>query len=56
MRHDLTTLKIFVPVAECGNLTRAAECEHLAVSAVSQRIAELEERVGRRFRSGRRGG
>jgi DNA-binding transcriptional LysR family regulator len=45
MRHDLTTLKIFVSVAECSNLTRAAEREHLAVSAVSKRIAELEELV-----------
>ena len=25
MRDDLTSLKIFVAVAECGNLTRAAE-------------------------------
>src|SRR5574337_675445 len=45
MRHDLTTLKIFVSVAECSNLTRAAEREHLAVSAVSKRIAEFEELV-----------
>lgn len=46
MRHDLTSLKIFVTVAECGNLTRASEREHLAVSAISKRVAELEERVG----------
>ncbi len=46
MRHDLVSLKIFVTVAECGNLTRAAEREHLAVSAISKRIAELEEMVG----------
>ncbi|WP_418320096.1 LysR family transcriptional regulator [Piscinibacter sakaiensis] len=43
MRHDLVSLKIFVAVAECRNLTRAAEREHLAVSAVSKRIAELED-------------
>ena len=43
MRHDLTSLRLFVAVAECGNLTRAAEREHLAVSAVSKRIAEMEE-------------
>lgn len=42
MRYDLTSLKIFVAVAECGNLTRAAEREHLAVSAISKRISELE--------------
>lgn len=46
MRHDLTSLKVFVAVAECGNLTRAAEREHLAVSAVSKRIAELESLLG----------
>lgn len=42
MRHDLTSLELFVTVAECGNLTRAAERRHLAVSAVSKRIVELE--------------
>ena len=46
MRHDLVSLKIFVTVAECGNLTRAAEREHLAVSAISKRVAELEDLVG----------
>lgn len=46
MRHDLVSLKIFVTVAECGNLTRAAEREHLAVSAISKRIAELESLYG----------
>ena len=45
MRHDLVSLKLFVAVAQCGNITRAAEREHLAVSAVSKRIAELEELV-----------
>ena len=45
MRYDLISLKLFVAVAECGNLTRAAEREHLAVSAVSKRISELEETV-----------
>lgn len=45
MRYDLTSLKIFVTVAECGNLTRAAEREHLAVSAISKRIGELEAMV-----------
>lgn len=46
MRHDFTSLKLFIAVAECSNLTRAAEREHLAVSAVSKRIAELEELTG----------
>jgi DNA-binding transcriptional LysR family regulator len=45
VRHDLTSLKLFVAVAECASLTRAAEREHLAVSAISKRIAELEDLV-----------
>jgi DNA-binding transcriptional LysR family regulator len=45
MRHDLVSLKIFVAVAECASLTRAAEREHLAVSAISKRMAELEALV-----------
>jgi DNA-binding transcriptional LysR family regulator len=43
MRYDLTSLELFVAVAEEANLTRAAERQHLAVSAVSKRITELEE-------------
>jgi DNA-binding transcriptional LysR family regulator len=46
MRYDLTSLEIFVNVAECGNLTRAAERQHLAVSAISKRIGELESLAG----------
>ncbi|WP_322981429.1 LysR family transcriptional regulator [Pseudomonas sp. C11] len=46
MRYDLITLDVFTAVAEERNLTRAAERLHLAVSAVSKRIAELEQQVG----------
>lgn len=46
MRYDLTTLKIFLCVAEERSLTRASKRAHLAVSAISKRIAELESRVG----------
>lgn len=46
MRYDLVTMDVFIAVAEERNLTRAAERLHLAVSAVSKRIAELEEQVG----------
>ena len=46
MRYDLVSMKLFVAVAECANLTRAAEREHLAVSAVSKRISELEGLAG----------
>ncbi|MBC8878034.1 MULTISPECIES: LysR family transcriptional regulator [Pseudomonas] len=46
MRHDLLSLEIFMAVAEQRNLTRAAERCHLATSAVSKRISELEAKVG----------
>ncbi len=43
---DLVTLRIFVAAAEERSLARAAEREHIAQSAVSRRIAELEGRTG----------
>lgn len=46
MRFDLVSLSLFVAVAEEQNLTRAARRKHTAVSAVSKRIAELEQQVG----------
>jgi DNA-binding transcriptional LysR family regulator len=49
MRYDLTSLEIFVAVADAANLTRAAEQQHLAVSAISKRITELEGLAGSRL-------
>ena len=46
MRHDLLSLEIFMAVAEHRNLTKAAQRCHLATSAVSKRISELEAKVG----------
>jgi DNA-binding transcriptional LysR family regulator len=46
MRYDLTSLRVFTTVAEELNLTRASQRLHLAVSAVSKRITELEDMVG----------
>lgn len=46
MRYDLTSLQLFVAVADAANLTHAANRHHLAVSAVSKRIAELEDLAG----------
>ncbi|MBV4520475.1 LysR family transcriptional regulator [Pseudomonas sp. SWRI74] len=46
MRYDLTSLELFITVAQERNLTRAARIQHLAVSAVSKRITELESQVG----------
>jgi DNA-binding transcriptional LysR family regulator len=42
-RFDLTTLQLFVAVCEEGNLTRAAAREGIAASAVSKRLADLEQ-------------
>ncbi|WP_380178305.1 LysR family transcriptional regulator [Kalamiella sp. sgz302252] len=46
MRYDLVSLSIFVAVAEERNLTHAARRKHIAVSAVSKRIGELEQQIG----------
>lgn len=43
---DLTSLRHFVAVCESGNITRAAEREHLVPSAISKRLAQLEEDLG----------
>ncbi|HEY4068809.1 MAG TPA: LysR family transcriptional regulator [Burkholderiaceae bacterium] len=42
MRIDLYTLKLFVAVMETKSLTRAAAREHIAASAISKRISDLE--------------
>jgi len=46
MMYDLTDLKVFVAVAEEGNLSRGAQRCHLAASSVSLRIKNLEDTVG----------
>ncbi|QID19329.1 LysR family transcriptional regulator [Nitrogeniibacter mangrovi] len=46
MRYDLTDLKLFVAVADAGNLSRGAAGCHLAPSSASHRIARLEEAFG----------
>lgn len=48
-RVDFVTLHLFRAVAHCGNLTRAAAQCHLAVSAASRRLAELEAAAGVRL-------
>ncbi|MEZ5934739.1 MAG: LysR family transcriptional regulator [Alphaproteobacteria bacterium] len=45
MRLDLQTLKLFVAVYEERSLAKAAEREHLAASAVSKRLADLEHEL-----------
>lgn len=44
-RVDLVTLSLFVAVVEESSLAKAAEREHLAPSAISKRLADLEFRL-----------
>ena len=46
---DLISLRMFVLVCEAGSLTRVAQTEALVVSAISKRIAQLEDRLGARL-------
>lgn len=43
---DPVTLKLFIAVCEEGNIARAAEREAIVASAISKRIAALEEDIG----------
>lgn len=43
---DLTTLRLFVAVCEARNMARAAEQHAIAGSAISKRLAALEDAVG----------
>ncbi|VVO04162.1 LysR family transcriptional regulator [Pseudomonas fluorescens] len=45
-RFDPTSLKLFIAACEQGSIARAAERENMVPSAVSKRIAELEDAVG----------
>lgn len=45
-RLDLTSLQLFVAVAEAGSIAQAAQRESIAASAVSKRVAELESALG----------
>ncbi|MEW6759440.1 MAG: LysR substrate-binding domain-containing protein [Pseudomonadota bacterium] len=46
MRFDLTDLRLFLTVVECGSLTHGARAMHLALASVSERIAGMEEVLG----------
>jgi len=43
---DLTTLRLFVSVCETGNIARAGERASIVGSAISKRLAQLEDTVG----------
>src|SRR5205085_7438165 len=43
---DLTSLRLFVSVCETGNIARAGEKASIVGSAISKRLAQLEDTVG----------
>jgi len=45
-RIDLYSIRLFIAVAQEGSIARAADREHLAASALSRRLAELEHSLG----------
>lgn len=45
-RLDLHSLRLFATVVKDGSITRAAERNHIAASALSRRVADLEHAVG----------
>jgi DNA-binding transcriptional LysR family regulator len=47
--YDLTSLRLFVAVCEAKSITHAADMEAIAASAVSKRIAKLEQLAGTRL-------
>lgn len=46
MRFDLTDLRLFLTVVECGSLTQGARAINLALGSVSERIAGMEAALG----------
>ncbi len=53
---DLTSLRLFVTVCETRNIARAGEKANLAGSAISKRLAQLEDNLGVRLLVRRRRG
>ncbi|PUA19121.1 LysR family transcriptional regulator [Glaciimonas sp. PCH181] len=53
---DLTTLRLFVAVCATGNMARAGEQENIVASAISKRLAVLEDTVGVKLLERRRHG
>jgi DNA-binding transcriptional LysR family regulator len=46
VRPDLSTLALFVRIAETRSITKAAQAGHIALAAASRRIALLEQQLG----------
>jgi DNA-binding transcriptional LysR family regulator len=45
-RPDLTSLALFIRVAETKSITKAAQATHIALAAASRRVTQLEEQYG----------
>jgi DNA-binding transcriptional LysR family regulator len=46
---DLTTLRLFVAVCDCRSIARVGERENIVPSAISKRLAQLEQAMGTRL-------
>ena len=46
MRPDLTSLALFVRIAELHSITTAANASHIALAAASRRVTQLEDQYG----------
>jgi DNA-binding transcriptional LysR family regulator len=46
VRFNLTTLRLFVTAVQEGSIKAAAERHHVAVSAVSRRLSDMEHKLG----------
>ena len=46
MRPDISSLALFIRVAELKSITKAASASHIALAALSRRIAQLEDQFG----------
>ena len=44
--YDITTLRLFVSVVEHRNIAQASRINHIAASAISKRISDLDGRAG----------
>ncbi len=45
-RPDLTSLALFIRIAETRSITKAAHASHIALAAASRRMSQLEEQYG----------
>lgn len=46
IQFDLVTLRLFIAIVEEGSIARAAERENIVASAISKRVADLEQALG----------